>query len=154
MQTDKDKHAEGQKVERLEPEVAPEHEHYDDDEPYVGLMRRVRIAITSSLVVIAIVTVCSIIYGLVAHGRLTFEYVIMANAVISAVIIAAGLLFPLAPNRAVDRFRNRQLVEYSMHRDFMHSRAQKQKQGYKIMWVGISAALITGLIEIIIWLVV
>jgi len=129
-------------------------EHEDEQEKltFADIVLRIRKTLTSALAIAAIVTVCSIIYGLIAQRRFTIEYVFIANFAVSAVLIAAGLLLPLAPNRFVDKLRNRQLVESTMHKDFMESRAKKQKQGYGIMWIGLASGMIAGLIEVIIWL--
>jgi len=117
------------------------------------LLRQIRRVLSTSIFIIAVVTVISVVYGLVADGRFTIEYVFVPNYVVAAVLIAGGLLFPAAPNRFVDKIRSRQLADYNMHKDYMDSRAQKQKQGFKILWVGIASASITGIVEIIIWLI-
>ena len=125
----------------------------DDEEPDLGLLHRMRIAVLSSLVIVVVVAICGIIFGLITVGHFTLNYAFTANFIVAAVMITAGLLLPLAPNRVVDKLRNRQLVEYYMHSDFMRTRASKQKQGYRIMWVGLSCAAITGVLEIVIWLI-
>ena len=154
MQTDKDKPVQQNKPDCTEYEGRQKYIAQDDDVTHdAGILQKIRITITTALVVVSIVTVCGIIFGLVARGRFTVEYVFMANFIVAAVIIAAGLLLPATPNRVVDKLRNRQLVEYTMHEDFMQSRAAKERQGYKILWVGISCAAITGIAEIVIWLV-
>ena len=139
MQTDKDKR-------QSDPEC-------QDDVPEPALMHRVRIAVLSSLVIVAVVAICGIIFGFISDGHFTLEYAFAANFIVAAVMVTTGLILPLAPNRVVDKLRNRQLVEYYMHSDFMSSRASKQKQGYKIMWVGLSSAVITGALELVIWLI-
>jgi hypothetical protein len=117
----------------------------------LDILAYVRTVVTTALIVILIVTFLSIVYGLIADGRLTIRYAFLPNFVVAAVLIAAGLLLPTAPNRVISKFKSRQLVEYGMFKQYMDSRAEKQLSGRRIMWYGIAVAAITGSVEIILW---
>jgi len=103
-------------------------------------------------IIVIFVTAPGIAYGLIVHKYFTMIYAFRAGIAVSAVLIAGGLLFPLIPNRIADKFRSRQFFEYKMHMEYMQDRAKKQEEGFQVLWIGIAAGSITGLIEIFVWL--
>ena len=134
---------------------ADEDESGDYEEPlnFSDLMKAAWRVVKTALVCIVIVTVCSIIYGFAVDRHFTLTYASMANMVVAAVLILAGLVMPHAPNRLIDRFKTRQLADYTMQKTFMAQRKQKQKQGNHIMRIGFAVALIAGAVDVVIWLV-
>ena len=114
------------------------------------LKRFVKILHLACLIIVA-VTVLGIAYGFIVERSFTLEYAFFANFIVAALIIAVGFLLPAAPDRFVNKLRSRQLVEYTMHKDYMESRQRKQKEGHRIMAVGIAAGVITGLLEALVW---
>ena len=116
------------------------------------LLKRIgKVLYTASMIVI-VTAVIGVIYGLIVRGNFTLEYAFAANFIVAAVVIAAGLLYPIIPKRFIEKIKSAQLFEYKMHMEYMEERARKQEEGFHIMWIGISVALIAGFIEILIWL--
>jgi len=103
-------------------------------------------------IVVIISAVIGIISGLIIKRTFTLEYAFNLSFTLAALMIAAGLLYPLIPKRFIEKVKSMQLFEYKMHMEYMQERSKKQEEGFHIMWIGITTGLIAGLIEILIWL--
>jgi len=92
----------------------------------------------------------SVIYGLIAYRLFTFQYFFIANFSVAAVLITGGIILHFIPSFT---FMKSKLLDHSTYveRSF-DSRDNRQKKARLILWWGIYNILITGLIEVFIWL--
>ena len=102
-----------------------------------------------SLVFIGIVAILSIIYGLIAHGFFTLSYVFVANFLIGAVVIAAGIFAMFVPSSMLPK--GDKLFDHTTYvqRSF-NARQRRQKLSMEILMVGITNIVLAGLIEILV----
>jgi len=118
----------------------------------ITILTEARKAILFGLAITAGVTILSALYGFIVDGRFVIGYAFTANFVTAAIIIVLGFFTPIAPNRLVNKGKSAQSANYPMHKDYMEARSEKQKKGVKIIWVGIVIAAITGVVEIMVWM--
>ena len=109
-------------------------------------------------VIVLIVAALGIAFGFITQRQFVLSYAFTPNFIISAFIIAAGIIGPPASKGVMDfiRIKAKQhsaIVTDETYTDYMEARKQRRSRGREFLWVGITCALLTGIIEIILWLV-
>jgi hypothetical protein len=108
-----------------------------------------------SLQSIAIVTAVCIVYGLFSERRFTLAYVFTGNFIAAAIITAAGVVIWFLPVRLALRLMKSKLIDHTTYKDhYMDERKKKQDKALEIICIGIACTFITGLIELILWLLI
>ena len=108
--------------------------------------------------IVLIVAALGIGFGFLTQGRFVMSYAFVPNFIVSAIIIATGIIGPPVSRSVMDfiRIKAKQYtdkVTEETYTDYMEERMEKRRKGRGILWVGITCALLTGGIEILLWLV-
>ena len=108
--------------------------------------------------IVLIVAVLGIVFGFLTQKQFVLRYAFIPNFVVSAVIIAAGIIGPPVSKSVMDfiRIKAKQhtaIITDETYTDYMEERMQKRLKGREILWIGIICALLTGSIEILLWLI-
>ena len=108
--------------------------------------------------IVLVVAALGIGFGFLTQGRFVLRYAFIPNFVVSAIIIATGIIGPPVSRSVMDfiRIKAKQYtdkVTNETYTDYMEERIEKRRKGRGILWVGITCALLTGGIEILLWLV-
>jgi len=122
------------------------------------VLRKIGSTIIVAATIVLIVAALGIGFGFLTQRQLVLSYAFVPNFIVAAIIIAAGIIGPPKSNGLMNfiRIKARQytdLVTEETYTDHMEERKQRRMKGRAIMWVGITCALITGGIEILLWLV-
>jgi len=109
-------------------------------------------------VIVLIVAAIGIGFGFITQGQLVLNYAFFPNFVVSAIIIATGIIGPPVSKSVMDfiRIKAKQhtaVVTDETYTDYMEERIQKRLKGREILWLGITCAILTGSIEILLWLI-
>jgi hypothetical protein len=108
-----------------------------------------------SLQSIAVVTVVCIVYGFILERGFTLAYIFTGNFIAAAVIIASGVVIWFMPVRLALRLRKSKLIDHTTYKDaYMDERKVKQDKGLEVLCIGIACIIITGLIELVLWLLI
>ncbi|MCL2249176.1 MAG: hypothetical protein FWC13_07880 [Oscillospiraceae bacterium] len=114
--------------------------------------------ITTAAAITLIVAAIGAIYSLIAHGELRQNYVLYPNFVVSSLITIVGLVGPRTAGgilgfvkAKVQQFNA--VVTNETYTDFMEERKQKRAKGKEFFWIGLTGVLMTGIVEIIVWLI-
>jgi len=106
--------------------------------------------VTTSLACVLIVMFCGIIYGYITRGRLTFIYAFNANFLIGSVLIASGILKLFIPS-----FKRDKLTDHSTYIERAgEEREARQEKANELLYIGILNVIITGVIQVVLWLIV
>ena len=101
-----------------------------------------------SFLCIAVVTVLSLLYEVIAHRNVSMRYVYDANFFVGVVLIATGLVYMMVPSSMLRKddkmFDHSTFVERSFK-----ARHDRQQRAMKILVFGIFNILITGVLQII-----
>jgi len=108
-------------------------------------------------VIVLVVAALGIAFGFIAQRQFVLNYAFVPNFIVSAIIIATGLIGPPTSKSLMDfirikAYQHSAIVTDETYPDRMEERKQKRLKGRKILWVGIACALLTGGIEILLWL--
>ena len=120
--------------------------------------RKICSTIFVAATIILIVAALGIGFGFLTQRQFVLNYAFFPNFIVSAIIIAAGIIGPPKSRGALDfiRIKAKQysdVITDETYTDHMEERKQKRLKGREILWVGITCALLTGGIEILIWLI-
>ena len=104
--------------------------------------------VPASFLCIAVVAVISIIYEVIAHRNVSMRYVFDTNFFVGVVLIATGLAYMMVPSSML--MKNDKMFDHStfVERSFK-ARYNRQQKAMKILVVGISNILLTGVVQII-----
>ena len=122
------------------------------------ILRKIGNTLFVAAVIVLVVAALGIIFGLLTQRQFVLSYAFVPNFIVSAIIIATGIIGPPTSNSLMNFIRAKakqysSVVTEETYTDHMEERKQKRLKGREILWVGISCALITGGIEILLWLV-
>ena len=122
------------------------------------VLRKIVSTLFVAAVIFLVVAALGIAFGFITQRQFVLSYAFLPNFIVAALIIAVGVIGPPASKGVVDfiRIKAKQhtaIVTDETYIDYMDARKQKQSKGREILWVGITCALITGITEIILWLV-
>jgi hypothetical protein len=106
---------------------------------------------------ILLTAVLSSVFSLVTQGRFSLDYVFTANFFIGAVIICIGLFMKFFPGMAF--FKNLKADKLTDHSTFNDRfifgiYLPRQEKAYGIILLGLAVILITGLIELTLWVLI
>jgi len=119
-------------------------------------LRKIGSTLFVAAVIVLIVAALGIGFGFLTQRQLILNYAFYPNFIVSAIIIATGIIGPPKSKTVMDFFRTKAaqhtaIVTDETYTDYMEERTQKRKKGREILWTGITCALITGSIEILLW---
>ena len=110
-----------------------------------------RKAVLMSVRIIAIVAVIGIAYGLMATGAFTLKYAFTANFWVGITIFLGGLLVLITPTALL--IKKSRLIDHTTYsQKFMEERDRKRVQAYELIYIGLCIILITGAIQLVVWL--
>jgi len=116
------------------------------------LMTNFQKALLMSSQIVAVTIVAGIIYGLVAKGRFTFDHAWSAGFVVGAIIIVAGAVMFIMPLSTL--FKKSRLLDHTTYREKIdEERSVKNKKVKWLLIVGIFTIIITGAIQLLVWLI-
>ena len=105
-----------------------------------------------ALVIIAIVTVISVIFGLISDGSFRLSRIFRWNFIVAALICAGGLVIQFLPFGLMTKIKTSKLIDHSNVVEVsMDEREKKRKKGLEVLFIGLTAFLITGVLEIVFW---
>ena len=121
-------------------------------------LRKILNTLFVAAVIILIVAALGIGFGFITQRQLVLSYAFVPNFVVSALIIATGIIGPPVSRSVMDFIRikakqHTSVVTEETYTDYMEERIQKRMKGRELLWLGITCALITGGIEILLWLI-
>ena len=97
---------------------------------------------------VAVIAVAAIIYALATLGRVSMDYIVTANFVVGALIIAISLINYIIPVR----LGRSKLIDHTTYAErLMEAREAKRTRAFGILYTGIAMIVITGTIEMIYW---
>jgi len=124
-------------------------------------MEEFRKTVFIALQSILVIAVISVIYGLIVHRRFTLEYVVTANIIVGTVILCVALLLFMLPagllhNRLTGKltgFKWDKLTDHTtyMERRYAEKHLEKQQKAFEFLFLGLSIVIITGLLELALW---
>jgi len=122
------------------------------------VLRKIGSTIFVAATIVLVVAALGIGFGFLTQRQLVLSYAFVPNFIASAIIIATGIIGPPVSKSLMDfiRIKAKQhtaKVTNETYTDYMEERMQKRMRGREILWVGITCALLTGGIEILLWLV-
>ena len=125
-------------------------------EKFNDILRKTGSTLFAAAVIVLIVAALGIGFGFLTQRQLILNYAFYPNFVISAIIIATGIIGPPKSKTVMDFIRTKAkqhtaIVTDETYTDYMEERKQKRKKGREILWIGITCALLTGGIEILLW---
>jgi hypothetical protein len=106
---------------------------------------------------ILLTAVLSAVFGLITQGRFTLDYVFTANFFIGAVIICVGLFLKFFPGLGFFKnLKDDKLTDHSTfnERFIFGIYLPRQEKAYGIVLLGLAVIIITGLIELIVWVLI
>ena len=120
------------------------------------VLRKIGSTIFAAAVIVLIVAALGIGFGLLTQRQLILSYAFVPNFIVSAIIIATGIIGPPMSRSVMDFIRTKAsqhtaIITNETYTDRMEERKQKRKRGREFLWIGIACALITGGIEILLW---
>jgi len=108
-----------------------------------------------ALQLVAVVTVLTMIFGSISDRSFSLAYVFPGNYIVSAAVVAVGLLLWFMPTRLAVKMKKSKLVDHSTIGEVMREeRKKKQDKGFEILILGIFAAIIAAILELILWLII
>ena len=121
------------------------------------VLRKISSTILVAATIVLVVAALGIVFGFIIQRQFVLSYAFVPNFIVSAIIIATGIIGPPKSKGLMDFIRTKasqytNLVTEETYTDYMEERKQKRKKGREILWVGLTCALITGIIEILLWL--
>lgn len=126
-------------------------------EKFKDILRKIGSILFITAVIVLIVAAIGIGFGFLTQRQFVLRYAFYPNFVVSAIIIATGIIG--APTgQGLMGFIRQKAAQFSAvvtdetYTDYMEERKNKRLQGREILWVGIAAALMTGGVEILVWL--
>ena len=122
------------------------------------VLRKIGNTISVAAAIVLIVAALGIGFGFLTQRQLVLSYAFVPNFIVSAIIIATGIIGPPVSRGVIDFVRKKAnqhtaVVTDETYTDYMEERIQKRLKGREILWLGITCALLTGGIEILLWLV-
>jgi len=113
--------------------------------------------ITTAAAITLIVAAIGAIYSFIAHSELRQSYIFYPNFVVSSLITIVGLIGPRTAGGILGFVKAKAhqftaIVTNETYTDFMEERKQKRAKGKEFFWIGLTAVLMTGVAEIIVWL--
>ena len=108
-----------------------------------------------SLQIVVLVSLVCIGVGSIVAGRFSLALVFPGNFVAAAVIITVGLVIWFLPTSLFTRLNKSKLVDHSTVADYYkEERQKKQRKGSEILGTGLSCALISGVIQLLLWAII
>jgi len=125
-------------------------------EKFTEFLRKVGSTLFVAAVIVLIVAALGIGFGFLTQRQLVLNYAFVPNFIVSAIIIATGIIGPPKSKSVMDFIRvkaaqHTAIVTDETYTDYMEERKQKRKKGREILWIGITCALLAGGIEILLW---
>ena len=109
-------------------------------------------AILMSVRIVAIVATIGIVYGLIAMRVFTVTYAFAANFWVGIIIFVGGLLVLITPTFLL--IKKSRLIDHTTYgQKFMEERDRKRSRACELICIGMGNILITGTVQIIVWLV-
>jgi len=106
---------------------------------------------------ILLTSVLSTVFSLIRQGRFSLDYVFTANFFIGAVIICFGLFMKFFPGMAFFKnLKTDKLIDHSTfnERFIFGIYLPRQEKAYGIVLLGSAVIIITGLIELTLWVLI
>ena len=113
-------------------------------------MKRYLRLLVTSLGIIGIITILSLIYGLVTHRAFTARYIFDANFLVGTVLIAAGVIYMLIPSSILPAKKDPLYDHTTFVERSFKARRRKQTIAVDMLAAGFFMVLVTGIIEIMI----
>ena len=117
-------------------------------EKYRGLLTRIGLTLLAAVIVIAVVTVASVVYGLIADNELTMSYFFIWNFVACGVIIVFGVTAASGVNSG--RKRGLDIASRWRFASLFVDADSGTKTSARILLVGLSCMVITGLLQMLV----
>jgi len=118
-------------------------------------LKRIGKTVFIAFQLVVVVSVISVIYGLVTDGKFTISYIFIANFATAALVIAAALVILIIPANMSARIRKSNLIDHTTYKEaYMEEREKKREKSYEILYLGITALLLTGIIELIVYRII
>ena len=108
--------------------------------------------ITTSLQLVALITLLSIAYEFAVLRSVTFTYMFNVNFWIGVVILIGGLTTLITPTFIL--FKKNKLIDHTTYGQRLNEeREDKRPQSYSLIYIGIFNISITATFQLIAWLV-
>jgi len=122
------------------------------------ILRKIGSTLLIAAAIVLIVAALGIAFGFLTQRQFVLSYAFIPNFIVSAIIIATGIIGPPVSKGVMHFIRikanqHTAVVTDETYTDYMEERKQKRLRGREILWIGITCALLTGGIEILLWLV-
>jgi len=122
------------------------------------VLRKISSTVLVAATIVLVVAALGIGFGFITQRQFVLSYAFVPNFIVAAIIIATGIIGPPKSKGLMDFIRIKasqytNIVTEETYTDHMEERKQRRLKGRAIMWVGIACALITGGIEILLWLI-
>ena len=122
------------------------------------VLRKIGSTVFVAAAIVLIVAALGIGFGFISQNQFVLSYAFVPNFIVSALIIAIGIAGPPMSKGVMDFIRtgagrHSAVVTDETYTDYMEERKQKRLKGREFFWIGISCALLTGGIEILLWLI-
>jgi len=123
------------------------------------VLRKIGSTLFAAAVIVLVVAALGIGFGLLTQRQLILSYAFIPNFIASAIIIATGIIGPPMSRSVMEFIRvkakqHTAVVTDETYTDYMEERKQKRIRGREFLWIGIACALLTGGIEILLWMTI
>jgi len=127
-------------------------------EKFKEVLRKIGSTLFLAAAIVLVVAALGVGFGFLTQRQFVLSYAFIPNFVVSALIIAVGIIGPPVSRGVMDFIRikanqHTAIVTDETYTDHMEERKQKRLKGREFLWVGITCALLTGGIEIVLWLI-
>jgi len=107
--------------------------------------------VTTAATIVLIVAVIALVYSLIVHSRVNMNYLITANLIVGALIIATGIFTLIRPTGR----KGDALIDSSTYVErTQDARERKKKLGNELLFTGLAAVFVTLVLEVVLWLIV
>ena len=109
-------------------------------------------AVSLSVRIAAVVTGIGIAYGFFTAGAFTLTYAFKANFWVGVTILLGGLIKFITPTALL--IKKSRLIDHSTYgQSFMEERERKRIQAYELIFIGLCSIMITGTLQLAVWLI-
>jgi len=104
-----------------------------------------------SFCAIFVIAVLSIVYEAIVHSSVSFRYIFFANFLAGAIVTALAVIIMFLPVAIFTKV-GESLDRYTYFQRTLDNRESKQKKARVVLWLGLFMFVLTGLIEMLVWL--